>query len=167
MQVLVVSDITSRVLFDNAVELSFSKVLDLPLSISPPLLCHHGFLECQVAARDLVEGDNGRKLLFKFQYCMVFNYILQLDNNYNLYCTFSVNHHLCSAVPDCEVFHSDGQYLWVRTHQSAQQFTAKGCVAAVFHGKRHLVDELLQPIHTLQGLTGYLTKTGKQHTLQY
>lgn len=79
---------------------------------------------------------------------------------------FSVNHHLCSAVPDREVFHSDGQYLWVRTHQSAQQFTAKGCVAAVFHGKRDLVDELLQPIHTLQGLTRYLTKTGRQHTPQ-
>lgn len=54
------------------------------------------------------------------------------------------------------MFVSEGHQLWVDTHQSAQQFTAKGCAAAVFHGKSHLVDELLHPIHALQGLTGHL-----------
>lgn len=50
------------------------------------------------------------------------------------------------------------QQSCVDAHQSAQQFTAEGCAAAVLHGKSHLVDELLQSVHTLQGLTGHLAE---------
>lgn len=43
-------------------------------------------------------------------------------------------------------------------YQPSKQFTAAGCAAALLHRERHLVDELLQPVQTLQGLTGHLTE---------
>lgn len=55
-------------------------------------------------------------------------------------------------------FVSEGRQSWGDAHQSAQQFTAEGCAAAVLHGESHLVEELLQSIHTFRGLTGHLAE---------
>lgn len=176
MQVLIVSDIAAGVLFDDAVELGLSQVLHLPLSVSPPFLRHHGLLQSQVAAGDLAEGDNSQKLLLRTpvaakssQDSRFKDYPSALSRmnvcvavkgaqcRVALHCTLSASYEsLVSSSSGLRVFVSEGQELWVDTHQPAQQFTAKGCAAAVSHGKSHLVDELLQPIHALQGLAGHL-----------
>lgn len=60
--------------------------------------------------------------------------------------------------PEPDSGSSEGRQSRVDAHQSAQQFTAEGCAAAVLHGESHLVYELLQSVHTFQGLTGHLTE---------
>lgn len=56
LQVLIVSDVTSWILFHNGLELGFSEVLGLPLSSPPLLLCQHSFLKRQVTPGDLREA---------------------------------------------------------------------------------------------------------------
>lgn len=60
LQVLVVSDVASRVLLDDAVQLDVGQVLDLSLSIASLLLCYHGLLQRQVALGNLEKGQRGR-----------------------------------------------------------------------------------------------------------
>lgn len=105
--------------------------------------------------------------------CFVNLYPSYTATFFKMYCMYyflcSVSKQLLSAGSKCEAFstqtHSAEHHQpHCLTHQSAQKFAAKGWAAAVFHGESHLVDQLLQPIHTLQGLTGHFTEYQEPHT---
>lgn len=59
LQVLIVSDVTSWVLFNDAVQLGVGQVLNFSLRVSSLFLCYHGLLKGQVAPRDLVIRCSG------------------------------------------------------------------------------------------------------------
>lgn len=112
LQVLVVSDITSRVLFDDAIQLGIGQVLNLSLVITSLLLCYHGFLKRQVAPGYLVQGTAGKQ-----KADLKDSIMLKCTNSFDslcpslLSCSHKVHMYACECFIFCSKWGSYGIYI--------------------------------------------------------